>query len=117
MVAATADALGRHPAWSSSVYPEIFRASGLNYPRAAVFAAPPAVRLNLVATGRFLTIVPISELIFSKHPEIKVLPVELQHARVPAGIVTLKNRTLSPVVQLFVGEARKVAMPLARRKW
>ena len=111
------DALGRHPAWSSSVYPEIFRASGLNYPRAAVFAAPPAVRLNLVATGRFLTIVPISELSFSKHPEIKVLPVELKHARVPAGIVTLKNRTLSPVVQLFVDEARKVAMPLARRKW
>jgi hypothetical protein len=29
----------------------------------------------------------------------------------------LKNRTLSPVVQLFIGEARKLAKPLARRKW
>jgi hypothetical protein len=44
------------------------------------------------------------------------LPVELPIARVPSGIVTLKNRTLSPVVQLFVDSARKVAKPLAKRK-
>ena len=111
------DALGRHPAWSSTVYPEIFRASGLHYPHTTVFAAPPNVRLNLVATGRFLTIVPISELGFSKRPEIKVLPVKLQHARVPNGIVTLKNRTLSPVVQLFIDDAREIAKPLAQKKW
>jgi DNA-binding transcriptional LysR family regulator len=110
-------ALGRHPAWSGPLYLEIFHASGLDYPRAAVFASPPGARLNLVATGRFLTIVPISVLRFSKRPEIKVLPVKLQHARAPAGIVTLKNRTLSPVVQLFIDEAREVAKPLARRKW
>ena len=98
-------------------YLEVFRASGLDYPRIAVFAAPPGVRLNLVATGRFLTILPISVLRFSKRPEIKVLPVKLQYARVPVGIVTLKNRTLSPVAQLFIENAREVAKPLARRKW
>jgi hypothetical protein len=37
-------------------------------------------------------------------------------ARVPSGIVTLKNRTLSSVAQLFVDSARKVAKPLAKRK-
>jgi DNA-binding transcriptional LysR family regulator len=99
------------------VYVEAFRASGLDYPRAAVIAFPPEVRINLLATGRFLTILPMSILKFSKRPEIKVLPVELQHARVPIGIVTLKNRTLSPVVQLFINTAREVAKPLARRKW
>jgi DNA-binding transcriptional LysR family regulator len=98
-------------------YLEAFRASGLDYPRTTVFAAPPGVRLNLLATGRFLTIVPISVLRFSRRPEIKVLPVKLQHARVPVGIVTLRNRTLSPVVQLFIDDAREVAKPLARRKW
>ncbi len=98
-------------------YLEIFRASGLDYPRIAVFAAPPGVRLNLVATGRFLTIMQIAVLRLSKRPEIKVLPVKLQHARVPVGIVTLKNRTLSPIVQLFIDDAREVAKPLARRKW
>jgi DNA-binding transcriptional LysR family regulator len=43
-------------------YLEPFRASGLDYPRTTVFAAPPGVRLNLLASGRFLTIVPISVL-------------------------------------------------------
>jgi DNA-binding transcriptional LysR family regulator len=99
------------------VYLEAFRASGLNYPRTAVFAIPPEVRISLLATGRFLTIVPTSLLSFSKRPEIKVLPVELQHTREPIGIVTLKNRTLSPVAQLFIDNAREIAKPLARRKW
>jgi DNA-binding transcriptional LysR family regulator len=98
-------------------YLELFRASGLDYPRTTVLAAPPGVRLNLVATGRFLTIVQISALRLSKRPEIKILPVKLQHVPVPVGIITLKNRTLSSVVQLFIDDAREVAKPLARRKW
>jgi hypothetical protein len=32
----------------------------------------------------------------------------------PVGIITLKNRTVSPVMQLFVESARKVATPLVR---
>jgi len=98
-------------------YLEAFRASGLDYPHTSVFAAPPGVRLNLLATGRFLSIVPISVLRFSKRPEIKVLPVKLQYAHVPVGIITLKNRTVSAVAQLFIDDARDVAMPLGRRKW
>ena len=98
-------------------YLDIFRASGVAYPRTAVFAALAGVRLNLVATGRFLTIMPISILRFSKRPEVKVLPIKLQYARVPIGIVTLKKRTLGPVAQLFIETARQVAKPLAQRKW
>jgi hypothetical protein len=44
------------------------------------------------------------------------LPVELPIARLPNGIVTLKNRTISPVAQLFIDGAREVAKPLAKRK-
>ena len=98
-------------------YLDVLRASGLDHPRIAVFATQPGARLNLVATGRFLTIMTISVLRFSKSPEIAVLPVKLQHARAPVGIITLKNRTLSPVAQLFIETAREVARPLARRKW
>jgi DNA-binding transcriptional LysR family regulator len=90
---------------------EAFRASGLDYPRTAVFTTSPEVRISLVATGRFLTIVPMSVLRFSKRPEIKVLPIELQDARVPVGIVTLKNRSLSPAQH-----AREVAKALAKKK-
>jgi len=73
--------------------------------------------MSLLATGRFLTIFAASALRFSiRRPELRVLPVELPMASVPTGIVTLKNRSLSPAVQLFVDAARKVAKPLAKRK-
>jgi DNA-binding transcriptional LysR family regulator len=97
-------------------YLEVFRASGLDYPRTSVFAAPPGVRLNLLTTGRFLTIVPISVLRLSRCPGIKVLPVNLQYAGVPVGIITLKNRTLSPTARLFIEAARQVSKPLARKQ-
>jgi DNA-binding transcriptional LysR family regulator len=52
----------------------------------------------------------------TKRAELKVLPVELQLSRVPVGIVTLRNRTLSPVAKLFIQHAREVAKPLTRGK-
>jgi len=95
-------------------YLEAFRASGLEYPRTAVFTVDPAVRIGLLATGRFLTIVPRSVLSFSKRPDIKVLAVELQHAHVPIGIVTLKNRTLSPTAAFH--RARRRSRQATREK-
>jgi DNA-binding transcriptional LysR family regulator len=96
---------------------EAFRASGLDYPHATVVSYPPAVRMSLLATGHFLTIFPTSTLRFpTQHTELKVLPVELPMARVPVGILTLKNRTVSPVARLFIDAAREVAKPLAKRK-
>jgi len=37
-------------------------------------------------------------------------------ARVPNGLVTLKNRTLSPLAQLFMIVPAKSQKPLAHRK-
>jgi DNA-binding transcriptional LysR family regulator len=100
-----------------SLMMEGFRASGLDYPRTAVFTGPAEVRISLLATGRFLTILSTSAVRFStKRPELKVLPIELPLARVPVEIVTLKDRTLSPVAKLFIEHAREVAKPLAKRK-
>jgi DNA-binding transcriptional LysR family regulator len=96
---------------------EAFRASGLDYPRTTVFTISPEARISLVATGRFLSIVPTSILRFPRpRPEIKVLPVKLSIARVPFGIVTLRNRTLSPVAQLFIDTAREIAKPLTKKR-
>ena len=47
-----------------SVAMEAFRTSGLDYPRTTVVAISPEVRISLLATGRFLTIFPMSELRF-----------------------------------------------------
>jgi DNA-binding transcriptional LysR family regulator len=100
-----------------SIVMEACRAKGLDYPRTTVVTALPDVRLTLLATGRLLTIFPTSAMRFStSRPDIKILPVELPMARRPVGIVTLKNRTLSPVAQLFIENARAVAKPLARLK-
>ena len=100
-----------------SVVMEAFRASGLDYPRVTVVTDSPHMRISLLATGRFVTIFPASALkLPTRRSEIKVLPVELPMARLPNGIVTLKNRTLSPVAQLFIDCAREVAKPLAKTK-
>jgi DNA-binding transcriptional LysR family regulator len=100
-----------------SIVMEAFRASGLDYPRATVITDSPHMRISLLATGRFVTVFPASALRFpTRRTELKVLPVELPMARQPNGIVTLKNRALSPVAQLFIDSAREVAKPLAKRK-
>jgi DNA-binding transcriptional LysR family regulator len=96
---------------------EAFRASGLGYPHTTVVTYFAHLRLSLLATGRFLNIHPGSLLRFpTKRSELKVLPIELPLAREPIGIVTLKNRTLSPTTRLFIEHAREVAKPLAKKK-
>ena len=93
-----------------------FRANGLAPPRASVYTHATNMRLRLAATGRFLTIVPPSLLRFAKHPSIKVVPVELPKTQRQIGIITLKNRTLSPLAQRFIKCAREFAKPLAKKK-
>jgi DNA-binding transcriptional LysR family regulator len=97
---------------------EAFRAQGLDFPRVAVVAFAYEVRVSLLATNRYLTILPESALWFpATHPRIKRVPVELSLRPMPIGIITLKNRTLSPAAQLFIDCAREVAKPLAKGKW
>ena len=99
----------------ASVAMEAFRNSGLDFPRATVFAVSPEVRIGLLALGRFLTIFPTSVLKFpTKRSGINVLPVKLPVSRAPVGTVTLKNRTLSPLARIFIEEAREVAKLLVR---
>jgi len=101
---------------TGSVAMEAFRAIGLDRPRVSVVTVSPEARIGLVATGRFLSLLPASALRFPvRRPELRGLPVELPTARVPNGIVTLKDRTLSPVARLFIETAREVAKPLAKR--
>jgi DNA-binding transcriptional LysR family regulator len=101
----------------ASVVTKAFRARGLDYPRTTVVTESSEVRNSLLATGRFVTIFPASALRFpTRRSELKALPVELPMARLPNGIVTLKDRTLSPVAQLFVDHAHEVAKSLAKGK-
>jgi DNA-binding transcriptional LysR family regulator len=95
---------------------EAFGGIGLDYPRSTVVTDSPQVRMSLLATGRFLTILPAYALTFPTGcPALKVLPIELPKI-LPVGIATLKDRTLSPTAHLFIDCAREVAKPLAGRK-
>jgi len=102
---------------SGSLIGEAFRASGLDFPKATVLCSTVPVRNALLATGRFLTIIPNFVLAFSSsdNPSLKRLPVDLPTTSRPVGILTLKKRTLSPAAQLFIDHARQVAKALARR--
>jgi DNA-binding transcriptional LysR family regulator len=89
-----------------------FRAAGLDLPRATVITYTDIARLALVAKGRFLTIANTAAFT-GLHAAIKALPIELASAHRSVGIVTLKNRTLTPVAQLFIDCAREMAKPMA----
>jgi DNA-binding transcriptional LysR family regulator len=97
---------------------EAFRASGLKPPRATVITHSLNMRNRLLATGRFLTVLPCFALTLpGKHSSLKALPVELPNARGTIAIVTLRNRTLSPLAALFIDRLRAAAKPLTKRKW
>ena len=67
--------------------------------------------------GTFLCVLPRSLLQFSaKLISFKVLPMALLIRPGPFGIITLKNRTPSPVAQLFIAHAREVTKPLSKAK-
>jgi DNA-binding transcriptional LysR family regulator len=93
-----------------------FQARGLEAPRERV-SADVHTRLHLLATGRFLTFLPDSLLQFvAKRWSLKALPVDLSIQAPALGIITLRKRTLSPVVRLFIEAAREVAKSLVGRK-
>jgi DNA-binding transcriptional LysR family regulator len=93
---------------------EAFRANGLKPPRATLVTHSHNMRNRLLAMGRFLTLLPRSALkLPGKHPSIKALPVELTNARGTIGIVTLRNRSLSPLAELFIKTMRTITKPLA----
>jgi len=100
-----------------SVIEEAFRAVGLKVPASTVVASAVPMRNAMVASGRFLTIVPSSVLGFSGNgPTCKALPIALPISRRPIGAITLKNRTLNPLAQLFIDCARDFAKQLAKKK-
>ena len=47
-----------------------------------------------------------------RHPPLKALPVKLPDSRAAVAVVTLRNRTLSPVAQLFIETTRAIAKQL-----
>jgi DNA-binding transcriptional LysR family regulator len=108
-------ALPSHDSAPGALSAEIFRACGLRPPRARVIQLYMHLTLKLVATGRFLAFCPGSMLHFSgKNLALKALPVRLPAQRSAVGVITLKNRTLSPTAERFLDLAQKTAKSLPK---
>lgn len=97
-------------AWGGALVADAFRRRGLKVPNFVVSTLSISLRNELVASGRFVTLLTSSVVqTFGKRYGLKVLPVELPPHRSPIGIVTLRNRTLGPAAQVFIECAREVA--------
>ena len=98
-----------------SLLADAFQSKGLAFPTKGVRSYSLHERISLLATNGFIAAESGSVLRFNMpRLSLKVLPVDLATGFFQLGIVTLKNRTLSPVVHTFLDCVRKVASPLAR---
>jgi DNA-binding transcriptional LysR family regulator len=89
-----------------------FRDAGIDPPRAQIetFSVPLVYRL--VATGRFVTMLPASMVSHGGNMPLRFLRVPAPVVARPTGIMTLRNRTRSSLADLFIAEARKLAETL-----
>lgn len=89
---------------------EAFRAHGLPPPRIAVKTVSGQLRSFLSLHGPFVALVPSSILKINVDTAgLKMLPLRLPMPSLPVVMITLRNRTLSRTVELFIDCARNVA--------
>ncbi len=79
--------------------------------------SPPVVA-RFLENGRFVAVVAdlLLNFFYANRLPIRRLPVDLDAPSFGIAIVTLKGRTLSPVAQLFIDQARDVGEQLTRRR-
>jgi DNA-binding transcriptional LysR family regulator len=100
--------------WNYRVIAKAFRLRGIEPPAVSMKTISVQLRAHMTATGRFVTTFPRSVLFF--HAErfaLKQLSVDLPDRTWPIKIATLRNRTLSPVVERFIACAHAVADSVA----
>jgi DNA-binding transcriptional LysR family regulator len=95
---------------------EAFQSQGFAAPKFGMTSYSVYQRILLLATGRFIGVLSGSVLRFSpaKHFSLSILPVDFFRLTWPIAIVTLKDRTITPVVQTFIDCIRDVARPLKK---
>ena len=95
---------------------EAFQSQGFAAPKFGMTSYSVYQRILLLATGRFIGVLSGSVLRFSpaEHFSLSILPVDFFRLTWPIAIVTLKDRTITPVVQTFIDCIRDVARPLKK---
>jgi DNA-binding transcriptional LysR family regulator len=94
-----------------------FRAKGLEMPRRTMITNSVQLSFAMAATGNVLTVASASRLRLAGDRlgvTIRPIRLDLTLESFPTGIVTLKNRSISPAAQLFIECTRKLVRPLGQ---
>lgn len=104
--------------WNYACLQEAFRVRGLPMPKPSVVTLSQQLRARLIVSGPY--IVPFQkfslQLLDEARCAIKILPVDLPDQQAPVVLITLKNRTLTPVVERFIEYVRQVVKPVASKR-
>lgn len=94
---------------------QAFEAAGVPMPAPRLRTDSINLRLRLLATGRWVTLMPHSVLHFMPRSTLlRALPIELPTWEVPNMIVTNRGRTMSPLAETFLETLREVAQSMNR---
>jgi DNA-binding transcriptional LysR family regulator len=92
---------------------EVFHASSLRVPNANIITLSIQLYTIMLETGRWLGLVPGSVVrVGPRRPSLKILPVKVLAPPHPVGIITVKNRTLSPLAERFIDQLRASSQKL-----
>jgi DNA-binding transcriptional LysR family regulator len=104
--------LAPHPNMARELVEAAFRREALEPPKPTVETYSIHLRLQLLESGRYLTVLTDSTVRYgAARWLLRTLPVDLG-PRLPVVAVTLKHRTLTPPAELFIREARAVTQSL-----
>jgi DNA-binding transcriptional LysR family regulator len=96
--------------WNYREIEEVFRGRGLAMPKTSLDTYYTSLRCTLLASGPYIATFPASALHFdADRYSLTILPVDLPIRPWPVAVVTLKNRTLSPVAERFIEHVRAFA--------
>ena len=95
--------------WNYARLTEAFAARGLPMPKASVVTLSTQLKARLLVNGPYIAPFQTSSLQLLHAGAIKILPVELPDRQAPIALITLKNRTLTPVVERFIEYVRELA--------
>jgi DNA-binding transcriptional LysR family regulator len=99
---------------AGSLLLQLFRANNVEPPEPSIATLSVQLTVTLIAGGRFVGLLPRSTAQFNaKRVGLQILPMQLPGARIAAGVIMVKNRTLSPLADLFIDCARDVAKSIA----
>lgn len=103
-----------HDSAPGGIISEIFAASGLKSPRPGIATLSIQLTTALIATGKFVGILPNSVAQFSsRRVGLKILAAKIPTTHYAIAILTVKNRTPGPLAKLFIEHARAVAKSLS----